>query len=60
MWLAAENGIYMRPPGLDWITLLEVRVVPAHARQGLHLQLTFSGSSVTVPHTACMPTCTWK
>ena len=24
VWLAAENGIYMRPPGLDWITLLEV------------------------------------
>ena len=25
VWLAAENGIYMRPPGADWITLLEAR-----------------------------------
>jgi trehalose-6-phosphatase len=25
VWLAAENGIYMRPPGAGWITLLEAR-----------------------------------
>lgn len=26
VWLAAENGIFMRPPASDWITLLEVHV----------------------------------
>ena len=25
VWLAAENGIFMRPPGGEWITLLEAR-----------------------------------
>ena len=24
VWLAAENGIFMRPPGGEWSTLLEV------------------------------------
>ncbi len=28
VWLAAENGIFMRPPGNEWSTLLEVRPRP--------------------------------
>ena len=28
VWLAAENGIFMRPPGGEWITLLEARMHP--------------------------------
>lgn len=27
VWLAAENGIFMRPPGGEWITLLEARML---------------------------------
>lgn len=27
VWLAAENGIFMRPPGGEWITLLEARTL---------------------------------
>ncbi len=29
VWLAAENGIFMRPPGGEWSTLLEVRHPPS-------------------------------
>ena len=29
VWLAAENGIFMRPPGGEWSTLLEVRHLPS-------------------------------
>ena len=33
VWLAAENGIFMRPPGGEWSTLLEVSQfsLPAHS-----------------------------
>lgn len=27
VWLAAENGIFIRPPGDAWITLLQARSV---------------------------------
>jgi hypothetical protein len=29
VWLAAENGIFMRGPDSEWSTLLEVRIAPS-------------------------------
>ncbi len=32
VWLAAENGVFIRPPGDAWVTLLQARRgAPAHA-----------------------------
>ena len=38
VWLAAENGIFMRPPGNEWSTLLEVRPQLDLLRACLELQ----------------------
>jgi len=35
VWLAAENGVFIRPPGDAWVTLLQARrAAPAHAPHG--------------------------